>query len=102
MMMAVVEFRLRDGTQQQFEQSLGDMQNRIAHYDGYLGELACQAVSDPARLVTIFLFEHQEALEAWRDDAAHLEAQALGKNEVFSWYQITVATIERRYQFTAS
>jgi heme-degrading monooxygenase HmoA len=100
MMMAVVEFRLRDGMQQKFEQILSEMQNRITHYDGYLGELACKAISDPARLVTLFLFEHREALEAWRDDAAHLDAQTLGRNEVFSWYQITVATVERRYEFT--
>ena len=78
------------------------MQERIKQYDGYLGDEPCRSMSNVDKFVTLFRFSDRDAVETWRNDEKHLLVQALGKQEVFSWYQITVAEVERQYVFEAN
>ncbi len=101
MILVVVEFLLRPDAQEKFERALEEMQELVKQYDGYLGEEPCRAMSNEDKFVTLFRFSDLDAVEAWRNDEKHLLVQALGKREVFSWYQITVAQVERAYEFEA-
>lgn len=51
--------------------------------------------------VTIFAFETLEQLEAWRDVAAHREAQRRGRAEFYAEYSLYVCTPLREARFTA-
>ena len=101
MILVVVEFQLRADAQDKFERALEKLHARIKRYDGFPGEEPCQAMSDSTKFVTLFRFKNRDAVEAWRNDEVHLEVQALGKREVFAWYRITVANVERDYEFDA-
>ncbi len=101
MMLVIVEFRLQPDAEEMFERTLEEMHERIRRYDGFLGEEACQAMSDASKFVSLFRFTDRNAVEAWRNDEVHRRAQALAKSEVFSWYQITVAEVERAYEFSS-
>ena len=59
-------------------------------------------MSNVDKFVTLFRFRDRDAVEAWRNDEKHLLVQALGKQEVFSWYRITVAEVEHQYVFEAN
>ena len=102
MILVVVEFLLRPNAQGKFESALLEMQARIANYEGFLGEEPCRSMSNPDKFVTLFRFSDRAAVEAWRNDEKHLRVQALGKSEVFSWYRITVAEVEREYEVSAT
>ena len=102
MILVIVEFLLRPDAQDKFERALEEMQELIKQYDGYLGEEPCRAMSNVDKFVTLFRFRDRDAAEAWRNDEKHLLVQALGKREVFSWYRITVADVEREYEFEAT
>ena len=97
-MLVVVEFRLQTNAQDKFKHALAEMQARVASYEGFLGEEPCQSMSESDKFVTLFRFSDRTVVEAWRNDEQHLRVQALGKNEIFSWYRITVAEIEREYE----
>ncbi len=101
MILVIVEFLLQPDAQDKFERALEEMQELIKQYDGYLGEEPCRAMSNVEKFVTLFRFRDRDAVDAWRNDEKHLLVQALGKKEVFSWYRITVADVEREYEFSA-
>ena len=49
--------------------------------------------------ITVSYWANREAIAKWRQDAEHLAAQALGRQEFYEWYRIRVAEVvsERGY-----
>jgi len=47
--------------------------------------------------ITIAYFEDEAAIHAWKQNAQHLAAQAKGKADWYSRYQVRVAKVERSY-----
>ncbi len=94
-----VEFVLRPGAEQEFEKALKVMQERVSQFEGYLGEEACQSITEEGKFVTIFYWRDREAMVAWRQDPEHLKIQQLGREKIFAWYKIRVAEIEREYSW---
>ena len=96
MILVVVEFELRPGSEKEFEAALAVMQKRIQRYDGFLGEEPCRSLDGP-KYVTIFRFQDRESVRAWREDPEHVRIQKLGRDKLFSRYQICVCEVEREY-----
>ena len=96
-MLVTVEFALRPGMEARFEAALDKAHACIKKYDGFLGEEPCRSISDENRFVTLFYFHDRESIKAWRRDADHIRLKQMGKEEIFSWYRIRIAEIEREY-----
>ena len=60
-------------------------------FDGYTGE-------DGSELA-VAMFEDEGAIEAWRDQPEHVATRKRGKEEFFASYDITIATVSRRYDW---
>ena len=56
-------------------------------------------VADDGEALSIFRFESEEALEAWRNFPEHVEAQRKGRTQFFASYWAQVCTVIREYQF---
>ena len=102
MIIVTVEFALRPGVEEEFEEVLAEMQERIKRYDGFLGEEPCRSLRDDGTFVTIFYFRDRESIKAWRDDPKHARIQKLGREKLFAWYKIRIAEIEREYGWDGS
>jgi heme-degrading monooxygenase HmoA len=64
-----------------------------AEQDGYLGiEAAREGLG-----VTVSYWRDAAAARAWKQVAAHLVAQRLGREQWYSTYRVRVATVEREY-----
>ncbi len=50
--------------------------------------------------VTVSYWDSLEAIEAWRDQAEHLEAQRLGRERWYHRFEVHIAKIERSYSFS--
>ncbi len=50
--------------------------------------------------VTIAYFESLEAIKTWRNHPEHLNAQKLGKELFYSWYEIQVVKVDRGYEWS--
>ncbi|MEE8528909.1 MAG: antibiotic biosynthesis monooxygenase [Gammaproteobacteria bacterium] len=97
MIQVTVEYVLRPGAEEKFEQALSRMQERVKGFDGYLGEELCQSTAEDGKFVTIFYWRDRETMATWRQDSEHLKVQQLGREEIFAWYRIRVAEVEREY-----
>jgi heme-degrading monooxygenase HmoA len=59
--------------------------------EGYEGE-------DGSELA-VARFENPEAIAAWRDQAEHAATRERGRSEFFESYDITIATVNRHYDW---
>ena len=47
-------------------------------------------------------FESADAIALWRDQPEHVRMQQRGRDEFFASYDITIATVWKQYDWTAS
>lgn len=67
-----------------------------AHQPGFLGvESAREEVG-----ITVSYWESLEAISAWKQDAAHLVAQRLGRENWYAAYKTRICRVEREYEFS--
>ena len=64
---------------------------------GFLG--ADSFSNDEGRHVTIVKFETQEDIMNWRNNSVHQEAQRLGREKWYKYYNVKVCQVEREYEF---
>jgi heme-degrading monooxygenase HmoA len=73
------------------------MAESAAKQPGFLGvESAREEVG-----ITVSYWSSLEAIAAWKQDAAHLMAQKLGRENWYDAYKTRVCRVERDYEFAA-
>ncbi|MEM9200111.1 MAG: antibiotic biosynthesis monooxygenase [Actinomycetota bacterium] len=73
----------------------------LAHrIDGFLG---IESVRDDSGTgITVSYWRDEAAVEAWRTDPEHLDAQSSGRVDWYDWYELRIARVERASSFTRS
>ncbi len=97
MMVVIVEFELREGSESEFETALQQMQQQVRKYDGFLGEMSCRSIENEKTFVTLSDWRDRESIKAWQEDREHKKVQQLGRERIFAWYKIRVCDVEREY-----
>src|ERR1700689_2525246 len=92
----VFRSRLRPGVDEAYQQVAGEMSRLVQTMDGFIDQTFYTS-SDGER-VTIVRFEDRERHRAWAEQPDHLRAQQRGRDEFYSWYDISVS--EESYQRT--
>lgn len=98
--MVVVVFRSRLGPQAgtDYSEMAAEMLARAKTMPGFV-EFKSFKAEDGERLSLVY-WQDEETLRAWREDWRHREAQRIGRDRWYDYYQIDVAHIERSRRFT--
>lgn len=59
-----------------------------------------QDLSDPKKLLSLHVWDSEEAVAAWRNQAEHRLAQMEAREKLYDEYKITVAHVNREYTRT--
>ena len=51
--------------------------------------------------ITVSYWTDLDSINNWRNNAEHLAAQALGRQEFYDWYQIRISEVFKHYSFLA-
>lgn len=92
----VFRSRLRPGVENAYEEVAEEMSRLVHTMDGFVDEKFYTS-SDDER-VTIVRFRDRETQRVWAELPDHVAAQRRGRDEFYSWYDISVA--EETYQRT--
>lgn len=83
-----------------YEAMADKMLGLAARQPGYLG---VESVRDPeGHGITVSYWESMDAIHAWRVDAAHREAQALGKTRWYENFTLRICKVESERAFSLS
>ena len=74
------------------------MEDLAKQQPGYLG---FEAARDSLG-ITVSYWQSLEAIQSWKANLEHLQAQKLGKELWYSWYKTRVCKVEREYEFHGS
>ncbi len=69
----------------------------LANADGFISGERFKSLNEEGKLLSLNVWESEEALAAWRNNLDHRASQAMGKDKLFESYKITVCTPVREY-----
>ncbi len=87
--------------QQAYLEHAQAMRAEVEKIQGFIGVERFQSLYEDGKLLSMSLWQSQEAIAQWRAQAEHRIAQAMGRNNYFKAYRIRVAKVEREYAHPA-
>ena len=100
-MTAIVVFRarVRPGVDEAYAVAGARMEELVREQPGFIDVFGW---SDPSTReeTTIVRFEDDESVAAWRNNVEHSAVRRRGHEEFYDWFEITVATSVRQYEWT--
>ena len=100
MIACIIEFGVKEGRDEDRKRLLAELFVELDKLPGFLSKETFDDVDRPGRRITISYWKDADALRGWMLNAAHIRAIGLGKQEIFSHYNIKIATIERETDWT--
>jgi heme-degrading monooxygenase HmoA len=85
----VFRSRLRPGVEEDYGRVADEMSRLVKTVDGFIDEKFY--VSLTGERVTIVRFRDKESHKVWAQHPDHLVAQRRGRDEFYSWYDISVS-----------
>ena len=58
--------------------------HRLTEIDGFISVERFQSIAEPGKLLSLSFFRDEEAVQAWRNQTPHRQAQSKGRREI-SW-----------------
>lgn len=87
----------KDGHQDEYLETAGDMRSLLDDFDGFISVERFQSLTEPGKLLSLSFFRDQETVERWRNTIEHRQAQAMGRQTFFDNYRIRVVETLRDY-----
>jgi heme-degrading monooxygenase HmoA len=101
MIACIIEFDVKPGRDEDRARLLAELFVEIRRLPGFVAKETFEDVDRPGRRITISYWQDADALRDWMRNAAHRRAISQGKRDIFSHYNIRIATIERETDWTA-
>jgi heme-degrading monooxygenase HmoA len=101
--MEIVLFHInpREGfDQQEYQKAFERMLELVSESPGFVS-IEGFTGEDGSELA-VARFESADAIALWRDQPEHVRTQQRGRDEFFASYDITIATVWKQYDWTAS
>jgi heme-degrading monooxygenase HmoA len=98
MMLAVIfEVRLNDEQKQEYLDIAANLRPLLDSIDGFISIERFESLYEPGKVLSLSFWRDEQAVEAWRQQSEHREAQARGRADIFRDYRIRVAGVIRDY-----
>ncbi|MBU2671290.1 antibiotic biosynthesis monooxygenase [Hafnia paralvei] len=69
----------------------------LERIDGFIAIERFQSLLEPRKILSLSWWRDEESVLAWKKNVFHQEAQAEGRESIFSYYRIRVAHVFRDY-----
>jgi heme-degrading monooxygenase HmoA len=97
MIVVVFQVTMRQGRTQDYFDLAAALRPELERIDGFISVERFESLTEPGKYVSLSLWRDEAAIRAWRAHAGHRRAQALGKQEIFADFRISVAEVLRDY-----
>jgi len=92
MLMAIIEFELNPGVEDESQRLTQKLLPRLSEIDGFVGEDPAASLNHEGRMYEISHWRDDEALAEWSRHLEHVAAKDQGRAKLLRWYRIRVGT----------
>ena len=74
-----------------------NLKSELAKMEGFISAERFSSLNEDGKLLSLSVWENEEATTKWRNQIAHRKSQKAGHDSLFDEYHITVASVVREY-----
>jgi len=97
MIAVIFEFVPAEGSKDHYLDTAAAMRPLAESIPGFISVERFESLTHPGKLLSLSLWEDEQAVREWRNLAAHRRAQAEGRGGLFTDYRLRVAHVLRDY-----
>ncbi len=97
MVVVVFQVRMREGRGLDYFDLAALLRPELERIDGFISVERFESLAEPGKYVSLSFWRDEAAIRGWRTHARHRAAQALGRQEIFADFRISVAEVVRDY-----
>lgn len=83
--------------QERYLELAAELKPLLADIDGFIAIERFQSLTTPGKILSLSWWRDKDAIQSWKNNYFHRAAQAEGREEIFSFYRIRIARLEREY-----
>ena len=95
MLMAIIEFEMNPGVEQEFTSLIGGLNTQIETIDGYISSDPASSLNHAGMMYEVSYWRDAQALAKWASDPLHQQAMRAGNERLLKWYRIRVGEVQR-------
>jgi len=100
MIAVIFEVQPRAGQMQEYLAIAAELRQLLDDIDGFVSIERFESLSQPGKVLSLSFWRDEEAVQAWRTQLPHRQAQARGRASVFADYRLRIAAVVRDYGMT--
>jgi len=97
MLAVIFEVWPASGRKDDYLKMAGALKAEVEKIDGFISVERFESLYEQGKLLSLQFWRDEAALTQWRNHLQHRQAQALGREEIFSNYRLRVASVVRDY-----
>jgi heme-degrading monooxygenase HmoA len=97
MIAIIFEVEPAEGRLDDYLEHAAALREELQRMPGFVSVERFRSLTNPARLLSLSLWEDEGAITRWRCHAGHRASQAAGRNGIFAGYRLRVAAVLRDY-----
>lgn len=74
-----------------------NLRSELSKMEGFISSERFSSLNEEGKLLSLSVWENEEAATKWRNQIAHRQSQKAGHDSLFEKYHITVASVIREY-----
>ncbi len=82
---------------QAYLDTAADLRAHLEAIDGFVSIERFESLAQPGKLLSLSFWRDEAAVQQWRTQGPHREAQAAGRDHIFADYRLRVAQVLRDY-----
>ena len=96
MVYVLFEVKVADGRQEDYLARAASLKDSLSAAKGFVRSERFESLASPGKLLSLSVWESEDAVTAWRNHALHRQCQQAGRDGIFEVYSITVLSGLRR------
>jgi heme-degrading monooxygenase HmoA len=101
MLVCMIEFVVRPGMEERVRSLLTELLVEARKVDGFVSKESFQSREHAGKSISVSHWRDEAALAAWMANPAHRRAIPIGNDELFSRYNIQIASVVREKRWNA-
>lgn len=97
MIIVLFEVTIKNGHEDQYLALAADLKESLEQAEGFVRAERFSSLANAGKLLSLSVWESEEAVEKWRNREQHRMSQRQGRDAIFASYTITVVSPLRTY-----
>lgn len=102
MYFVIFEVFLKEGCEKDYLAFATSLRKYLDQFDGFIEIDRFRSISDSEKMLSLSSWKSLEAIEKWKKNSDHHQAQLAGRSRIFKYYKISVCQTLKSYDMNSS